>query len=83
MKKVFGIWIQAKEPQSFIFKSGADFMWAWPNHFSDFGMEVFGSEILYEDVLTYIYLLQNEILNATSFRTEIAESLLQIMAWNC
>lgn len=42
-------------------------------------MEVFGSEILYEDALTYIYLLQNEILNATSFRTEIAEALVQIM----
>lgn len=42
-------------------------------------MEVFGSEILYEDALIYIYLLQNEILNATSFRTEIAEALVQIM----
>lgn len=41
-------------------------------------MKVFGSEILYEDVLICISLLQNKILNATNFRKQTAESFLQI-----
>lgn len=40
---------------------------------------MFGSEILYEYVLIYIYLLQNKILNATNFRKQTAESFLQII----